>query len=65
MIYTVKLKDGTQFMGKRGFKEWFWEASWSMREYTVIASATIPMGSRIVVPISSISYMFKEQKRKG
>jgi len=59
MIWLVKLKDGTEFVGKRGFKE-VWVEGFFERGYTVIESKTIPPKSLIIFSHSAMSYRIKK-----
>ena len=59
MRYTVKLKDGTLFIGKRTLKNRLWDEGFFETVYTVIDSETIPMGSVVHIPVSSVSYKIK------
>lgn len=59
MAWLVKLKDGTEFLGKRGLKE-IWNEGFFERCYTVIGSKTIPVKSLIAIPNTSMSYRIKK-----
>ena len=47
-IWNIKLQDGTEFVGKRKWFEWY--ETYFERTYTVLDSPTIPVGSTIIVP---------------
>ena len=58
---TIKLNDGTLFMGKRIFN--FWEG-WGEVTYKVIASNTFAEGTVLKILFRSISYIEYEPKQK-
>jgi hypothetical protein len=60
-VYTVKLKDGTEFLGQRGFWEQLNEGM-TTRIYKVLFSKTIPLGRNLIIPTNSISYIQIEPK---
>lgn len=64
MIYTVKLKDGTIFVGNRTILNKLDEGFFDKR-FKVLHSGGIPTGTTIIVPNSAISYMIKEKKWKS
>ena len=57
-IRTVVLNDGTEFVGKRTFN--FWEG-WGEATYRVLSSNRLPVGSKVRVRLSAISYIVIEQ----
>ena len=58
-IRTVVLKDGTEFVGKR--LQWdFWEG-WGEVTYRILSSNRLPVGSKVRVRLSAISYIVIEQ----
>jgi len=57
-MWTVVLKDGTRFLGKR----LTWREGWFEQVYRVAGSRVIPVGSIVVVANRNILYRFKEAK---
>jgi len=57
-MWTVVLKDGTKFLGKRLILR----EGWFEQVYRVEASRTVSVGSLLIVANRNILYRFKEGK---
>jgi hypothetical protein len=69
MIYQVVLKDGNQFIGKRGLVERWNEPLFGLHEYKVVkvllgAGCPLKNGDRVRIPISSIDMIINNKGGK-